>query len=166
MRFLTVLAAVVVTLFTAGPAAASEQEWERIACFSGAIDRAEVTEGDFLRLAGYLDCSVPKGVTGPAFGYARYPSIGDGVINAVALRPYGYEAPAKFDEKGRIGLSKSPFGICVVTDYTVRVACVKVTWGGPGMPVLVEPLATDDPLVDRTSVLVWDWTGNPVCGYC
>jgi hypothetical protein len=168
-RVLTVFAAAVLTLFAAGPAAAVEPGWERIPCTSGAIDRAEVTGGNLLTLAGHLDCSasVPKDSTiVPRFGYARYESLGPGEIRVVDLLAYSTAGPTTFAETRPAHLAHEPFGICVVTDYEVRVGCVKVSWGGPGTPVLVEPLATDDPLVDRTIMFVEEWSSSPVCGYC
>jgi len=41
MKYLTVLAAVVVALFGAGSPAAADPGWERIPCFSGAIEQGK-----------------------------------------------------------------------------------------------------------------------------
>jgi hypothetical protein len=59
MKYLAALAAVVVALFGTGSPAVADAGWQRIPCFSGAIERAEVTGGDYLTLTGYLDCGRP-----------------------------------------------------------------------------------------------------------
>ncbi|GFJ86815.1 hypothetical protein Prum_004570 [Phytohabitans rumicis] len=133
-----------------------------IPCSSGAIDQVAVTEAGVMTLEGHLDCAGPEA----AFGYARYDGYGDGTIRVADLRSYGSSAPTLFAEVWQVGLSHEPFAVCVVTDYEVRAVCFTVAWDGPGTPVVVASLATDDPLVARSIMFVSDRDGSPVCGFC
>ncbi|GIG88195.1 hypothetical protein [Plantactinospora endophytica] len=164
------LAAVVITLLTAGPALAAEPVWERIPCSSGNLDTALLDRtkegGDFLTLAGQLDCAEPKGVA--SFGYAIYQSaFAHGLVYESHLRPYATVGASPFADRKQVPAGPVDFGICVVTDYLVRIQCVRVVWDLLDAALDVRWLSTTDPLVDRTVRLVSsDWGPRPVCGTC
>ncbi|MEE6258048.1 hypothetical protein [Plantactinospora sonchi] len=173
-RLLAVLTAVAVTVLTAlsgaGPAlAGTEPVWHRIPCESGAFDLVEVETDEVkgishLTLAGHLDCADPKQTA--TFGYATYREHEpQGVLYDIRLRPYAATAPTTFHERNL--LAPTSIGVCVVTDRSVRVACVGVNWDSE-VGVTVEALPTDDPLVDRCVRLVRydDSMPSPVCGTC
>ncbi|WP_422770431.1 hypothetical protein ACN28C_27590 [Plantactinospora sp. WMMC1484] len=170
-RLLAALVAALVTtvavVVTAGPALAADP-WPRIPCASGTLD-ATVTdekEGDFLTLAGQLDCADPKAAA--SFGYAIYESVfSHGLLYASHFRPYAPAGSTPFHEAKRVPDGEVDLAICVVTDYDARVACLRAVWDYLEGAVVVRPLPTDDPLVDRVvQVVAADWKPRPVCGTC
>ncbi|WP_422770289.1 hypothetical protein ACN28C_26805 [Plantactinospora sp. WMMC1484] len=159
-------AAAVVALFGAGPPAAADDGWERIPCFSGAIERAEITAGDYVTLTGHLDCGVPENSTGPRWGYAAFiAGLPYGTLNDADLQTYSHGDRTAFSDRMRVDRLPE-LGICVVTDYEVRIACVKVTRKSPTSPMLVGPTDVDDELVDRPLERRSEGAPNPVCGHC
>ncbi|MFY1691278.1 hypothetical protein [Plantactinospora sp. WMMB782] len=157
------------TLATGPATAADPLVWERIACTSGSIGTAaldETKEGDFLALAGRLDCVQEK--TGATFGYAVYePGFAQGLVYMSHLRPYATVGASPFSERKRLPSGTVDFAICVVTDYLVRIECVRVVWDQLDHRLEVRPLDPEDPLVARTVRLVPpDWGPRPVCGHC
>ncbi|GAA3730203.1 hypothetical protein GCM10022225_09900 [Plantactinospora mayteni] len=168
-RLVAALAAAVMTVLTAGPAMAAVPVWERIDCTSGTIDVAALDatkEGDFLTLAGRLDCVEVK--TGAAFGYAVYePGFSQGIVYGSHLRPYAPAGVSPFSDRKQVPAGPVDFAICVVTDYLVRIECVRVVWDLLDHELDARPLDTSDPLVDRMVRLVApDWGPRPVCGTC
>jgi hypothetical protein len=166
MKYLTVLAVAVVALFGASSPAAADPGWERIPCFSGAIERVEVTDVDFLTLTGNLDCGVPKDSPGPRWGYAAFVAgLPYGTLNDEDLHAYSFGDQTAFSDRMRVE-RLSELGICVVTDYEVRIACVKVTRKSATSPILVGPTTVDDELVNRPFQRRSEGEPNPVCGHC
>ncbi|AVT37874.1 hypothetical protein [Plantactinospora sp. BB1] len=163
------VAAALITSLTAGPATAAEPVWERISCTSGAIEVAatdETKDGVFLTLAGQLDCAEEK--TAAAFGYGIYePGRAEGLVYGSHLRPYAPAGASPFADRKRVPTGRVDFAICVVTDYLVRVECVRVVWDLLDHEIQARPLETTDPLVNRMVRLVSpDWGPRPVCGSC
>lgn len=160
------LAAAAVVVVTAVPAWADlgDTSWERVPCTSGAIDRAELSEGgQVLTLEGHLDCADSR--EEPArYGYARYyGDKGMGVLSSPDLRPYAPTGPTVYATVAN--LVRTDFAVCVVTDYDVRVACVMVEGKRPA--TIVRPLPIDDPLVAfKVQVVPLDVMGSPACGGC
>ncbi|MDG4786096.1 hypothetical protein O7626_09180 [Micromonospora sp. WMMD1102] len=169
-RLIAVLAAAVASSLAASPATAADPlVWERIACTSGSIETAtldETNDGDFLALAGQLDCTQEK--TGATFGYAIYePGFAHGLVYMSHLRPYANVGVSPFSERKRLPFGTVDFAICVVTDYLVRIECVRVVWDQLDHRLEARPLDTEDPLVARMIRLVPpDWAPRPVCGHC
>ncbi|MDW5326657.1 hypothetical protein [Plantactinospora sp. KLBMP9567] len=168
-RLVAALVAAVLASLTAGPAMAAEPVWERIDCTSGTIEVATVDgtkEGDFLTLAGQLDCVDEK--AGAAFGYGIYePGFPVGLVYESHLRPYAPAGVSPFSDRKKVPTGRMDFAICVVTDYLVRVECVRVVWDLLDHQLDVRSLDTADPLVDRMIRLVSaDWGPRPVCGSC
>lgn len=169
-RAVLALGAIVAALGIVGPARAADPQWERIACDSGTIEVAEVeaTEsGDYLTLAGHLDCADPAGTA--AYGFAVYGrDASAGVVYEHRLRPYADQAPSLFRERNL--LSHPPVAsllICVVTDYKVRIACVAVDWNSADQAYEVRSLSIDDPVVDgAVRVIPNEMSPSPVCGTC
>jgi hypothetical protein len=167
MKYLTVLAAVVAALFGAGSPAAADPGWERIPCFSGAIEQREVTDGNLLTLTGYLDCGVPEDNPGARWGYAAFmASLSYGTVNDADLHLYSNGQKTAFSNSMRVDRLPEQLGICVVTDYDVRIACVKITWKSPTSPMMAWPTTVDDELVDRPLQRRSQGEPNPVCGHC
>ena len=144
-----------------GPGGGGDLEWIRIACFSGAIDRVSV-DGGLIEVDGHVDCgqSLPGSA---AFMYALYRDK-QAVAYGSTVSIYGAVAPSP--RSIRKDLPAGMFGLCLVTDYTVRVACVTVSPARGGM-VTVADLPTGDPLVDQPVVVVGygGWT-DPACATC
>lgn len=168
MKYLTVLTAMVLVLFGAGSPAAADDPWERIPCFSGAIERIDVTNGDYLTLTGYLDCGVPENNPGPLWGYAVFlAGMPYGTLNDTDLQPYSYGNRTAFSNRMQVETLPEALGICVVTDYDVRIACVKVEWKTTTPPIMmVGPMPVDDELATRPLQRRSDGSPNPVCGHC
>lgn len=167
MKYLTVLAAVVVALFGAGSPAAADPGWQRIPCFSGAIERAEVADGDYLTLTGHLDCGAQEDSPWARWGYAVYmASLPYGTVNEADMYAYSHGDQTAFSHRMWVQRLPEPLGICVVTDFEVRVACVKVTWKSPTSPMLVGATPVEDVLVDRPLQRRSEGEPNPVCGHC
>jgi hypothetical protein len=167
MKYLAALAAVVVALFGTGSPAAADAGWQRIPCFSGAIERAEVTGGDYLTLTGYLDCGRPADNPLPRWGYAVFlESLPNGSLNAADMRWYSDGDRTTFSDRMKVTRLPEAIGICVVTDHDVRIACVKVTRKSATSPIMAGPTSVDDVLVDRPFQLRSAGDPNPVCGHC
>ena len=164
VRVAAALAAAVVTLATAAPARAGGfDEWEPIPCFSGAIDRAQVS-GDLLTLEWHLDCAASADVPGARFGHGLYPRKADAIAPGQGMYHYAPTAPTTHTETNR--LPSDDFAVCVVTDIAVRVACVRVGRDARGR-IAAWPLPTDDPLVDRKVRFVpYETEGGGTCGGC
>ncbi|GAA4467438.1 hypothetical protein [Phytohabitans houttuyneae] len=166
VRVVAALAAASVVVATAGPARAASDEWKRIPCTSGAIDRAVASpDGLNLTMEWHLDCAASPDVPGARFGHGLYPRKGEAVAPGQWLQIYSLTAPTLFAATAK--LPDAPeLGICVVTDYDVRVGCVRVERYPSGY-VAVEPLPTSDPLVDRPVRFVpFDQGGGGTCGGC
>jgi hypothetical protein len=165
VRVAAALVAVVAAVGPAGPARAGFDEWKRIPCTSGAIDYALLANGGKdLTLEWHLDCV--DGAEQPArFGYARFNADGVGQLPGAQLTEYAPTAPTLYERTALLPASIS--AICVVTDYDVRVACVKVDRGGPAVGVTVRPLPVDDPLViEKPGFIPPDMESSPACGGC
>jgi hypothetical protein len=165
VRIAAALAAAVVVLGGAGPAAGSNGEWKRISCTSGAIDHAQLSDaGQVLTLEWHLDCADSSDM--PAtFGYARYAADGKGETPGDGMRGYGPKAPTLYSRTAL--LSTGIAAICVVTDYDVKVACVKIDRDQPPATGSVRPLPIDDPLVvAKPAFAIRDGTSSPACGGC
>lgn len=164
VRVSAALAAATVVVATAAPArAGDEPEWKRIACTSGTIDRAELSgDGRLLTLEGRLDCADTSAAPA-AYGYARYYGEGIGVVSEPELVPYESTAPTRYARLAE--LVSTDFAVCLVTDYGVRVACLKVEGKQPA--TTVRPLPIDDPLVTmKVRIVRGDAMGSPACGGC
>ncbi|MFY1691445.1 hypothetical protein [Plantactinospora sp. WMMB782] len=160
------LTAAFVALLGAGAPAEADDGWLRVPCLSGAIEETEVTDGDYLTLTGYLDCDVPDSALGARWGYAVFiGSLPHGTLNDTDLRAYSYDGRTAFSDRMRVDRLLE-LGICVVTDYEVRIACVEVTRKSPTSPMLVWPTPVDDELVDRPFQRRGDGAPNPICGHC
>jgi hypothetical protein len=166
VRVAAAIAAAFVVVTTAGPARAATEEWDRIPCTSGAIDLAEVSpDGVRLTLAWHLDCAAVPGRPNARFGHGLYPAKDEAIAPGQGMQGYSQTAPTLF-----AGTAKVPdhheFGICVITDFEVRIGCVRVVREAPGR-VVAEPLPTSDPLVDRPVRYVpYDHEGGGTCGGC
>jgi hypothetical protein len=80
------------------------------------------------------------------------------------MQAYAATAPTVFSATAP--LSSEDMGICVITDYEVRIACVRIGRDARGRLAAV-PLATDDPLVDRPVRFVpKESEGGGRCGGC
>ncbi|MGN9909892.1 hypothetical protein ACTMTJ_20300 [Phytohabitans sp. LJ34] len=163
---MTVLAAVLVTLFVVASPAAADPGWERIPCFSGAIEHAEATGGDYITLTGYLDCGVSPDNPGPRWGYAAYiAGLPHGTLNDEDMHWYSFGDRTAFSNMMLVE-PLPELGICVVTDYDVRIACVKVTRKSSTSPVQVWATSVDDELVNKPFQRRSEGDPNPVCGHC
>jgi len=144
LRILAASDALSVVTSTGGTAASAVEEvvWDRIACSSGAIDRADVAPNStMVTLAIHLDCADPSGAA--RYGFATYSH--------------------HLSDDGHMNKSV----VCLVTDYTVRVGCVRLERGlqgrEPGFSYLKpEELAQMPPFV----VIGYGVTGSPACGSC
>ncbi|BCB90796.1 hypothetical protein [Phytohabitans suffuscus] len=164
-RTAAALAAALVVLALAGPAAAGEV-WYRIPCASGGIDDAVVSgDGQRLTLAWHLDCAARPEESPARFGHGLYPRKAEAVAPGQGMRIYSPTAPTLFSDTAALPPVED-LGICVVTDYEVRIACVRVVRGAPGEVVLTA-LPTGDPLVDRPVRYVpKESGGGGTCGGC
>lgn len=170
-RFGTALAGILLTLLAATPAAATDLPWERLPCTAGALDTIETrTTNGFhsLALAGHLDCADPTG-TGATFGFGVYRGGGSAVLAQSAMWRYERVPSTPFSMERVVPPRQPTFGVCVVTDETVRVACVEVAWDPARQIVVARPLYIKDPLVNH-KVRVTDGPDNastsPACGTC
>lgn len=164
------LAVAVLAVLAPGPAVATARlAFTPTPCFSGAINATPLTDGD-LEVTGSLDCasSDPSAAFGIAHYYGRAgdPTFWTDVIFDSTLRPYANEAPSTFSVRNEV--ESEEFGLCVVTDYDVRVACVRVARQKNVSLYAVTPLATNDPMVARpVRAIIFDMTGRaPSCGGC
>lgn len=166
-RVVALLAAAVAVVATAGPARAGGgfDEWRRIPCFSGAIDKAELSaDGVWLTLGWHLDCARSPDEINARFGHGLYPRKDEAVAPGQGMQIYALTAPTVFSATAM--LPSEDLGICVVTDYEVRVACVQVGRDARGR-LAVWSLPTDDPLVDRKVRFVpKESEGGGTCGGC
>lgn len=156
-------------VLTPGPAVATASSaFTPMPCFSGSIDAAPPNDY-YLQVTGHLDCAS----SGPAtFGVAHYygragdPTYtSDAVFNST-LRRYASSAPTTFSVSNEI--DSEDVGLCVVTDYDVRVACIRITRDKNTSLYVVTPLPTSDPLVNRpVKNILHDFTRTgPSCGGC
>jgi hypothetical protein len=103
----------------------------------------------------------------PRWGYAVFlASLPYGTLNDADMRRYSYGDKTAFSDRMRVDRLPEDLGICVVTDYEVRIACVKVTRKSATSPLLVWPTTVDDELVDRPFQRRSAGDPNPVCGHC
>jgi hypothetical protein len=170
-RFLGVWITAVTAILAvgAGPAAAAPP-WERMPCFAGAVESTKWYADGYLELTGRVDCAGTGSAA--AYGVAHYGAAGgldpDGVFDST-LREYGAQAPSRFLIGNEVDIGARDFGLCVVTDYDVRVACVRVTRVGGTAAPAVTPLSPNDPLVNRRTTGVYNDSGGratPGCGGC
>lgn len=169
-RSVVALITAVVMTGTAAPASA-DVKWATAECLSGTIDATVVT-GDDLLLEGQVDCADDG--KGSRFGVAHYYT--DSVAMYLStMRHYGSGASTAFAVGKPVRNGSGTFALCVVTDYQVRLACVRV--GRPvapsttqtGTPIVVTPLATDDQYVTRMVDAIVDdvnSASSPACGHC
>ncbi|MFI5889637.1 hypothetical protein ACIA5D_05895 [Actinoplanes sp. NPDC051513] len=156
------LTAAVVVLAAPTAARADLQGWARIACSSGAIDRVSAA-GGILEVDGHVDCAADPETPNAAFMYALYRDK-QAVAYWSTVNSYDLAGPAT--NSIRKSLPAGQFTICLVTDYTVRVACDTVS-PGRGGTVIATPLPTDDSQVSReVRVSGHDGGGDPACGTC
>ncbi|MGN9909678.1 hypothetical protein ACTMTJ_19205 [Phytohabitans sp. LJ34] len=170
-RVVAFLAAAVAVVATAGPARAGGPAgggglfggWTPMTCTTGGIDRAELRAGDqFLTLDWHLDCAAPAD-SRPTYGYGRYVEKLGGEVRS--LQEYAPTAPTLY--AGAAYLPTDVAAICAVTDYKVRVVCVKVERDPvSNAAVAVRPLPTDDPLVDVRLSYNPGVESSPACGGC
>lgn len=161
-RFVAALAAAALVALAHNPAlAATDLTFSPMKCLSGSFDRTDPSD-DYLQLTGHLDCAGSG--SGFTFGVAHYYDGGSGQAEMFdsTLRRYGNEAPSAFSVGNEVDFGPRRFGLCLVTDYDVRVACVRVTVEKNMTLSVVTPLATDDPLVNRPVTGVYlDLPGGP-----
>jgi hypothetical protein len=161
VRIIVALIAAVALLSAPAAARADDPVWTRIACSSGAIDRVSAAHG-LLEVDGHVDCDNPE-TPNAAFMYALYR---DKQAVAYWSTVHSYDLVGPTTNSIRKDLPTGDFTICLVTDYTVRVACDTVT-PGRGGTVIATLLRTDDPFVDReVRVDGDDGGGDPACGTC
>lgn len=167
LRAVVALAAAAAMTMTASPAVAAQVVWERVECFSGAIEAASVVDG-VLSLEGHLDCASSN--ADARFGVAKYHAdIEYGGIYAHTMGAYGPEAPSRFSIGNSVREGPVRFPLCVVTDSEVRVACVMVTRDAVTSQLVVTPLSTEDELVGRKKAgIIQRRPGetSPACGHC
>jgi hypothetical protein len=169
VRAFTALIAVIVAVFTPGVAMADEPSWHRAVCFSGAIDSIEVAEQGqaFLTLAGHLDCGTRNKQA--TFGYARYDSSSElGYLTRTDLRNYRNTSPSPFVEGRYVDNGPVSFAICVVTDYDLPVACVRVERPDWVSKLEVAPFGPDEKGApySRGVDVVEEHPYRPACGGC
>ncbi|MCW6006483.1 hypothetical protein K1W54_18150 [Micromonospora sp. CPCC 205371] len=167
-KVLVALVAAVAMAMPATPAVAEEVGWERIECFSGAIESTSMAE-DVLTLHGHLGCASSNAEA--RLGVAQYFSGFEyGGIYPGTVAAYGPKAPSAFSIGNIVRPGPIHFALCVVTDYEVRVACVLVTRAtATASPVVVTPLSTDDPMVRKKKAgIIQPKSGetSPACGHC
>jgi hypothetical protein len=171
VRLAAMLAAAVAVVATAGPARAGGpgggggllDGWTSMTCTSGAIDRVELrAEDQFLTLDWHLDCEAPSD-SRATHGYGRYVDKLGGEVKS--LQRYAPTAPTLL--AGAAYLPTDIDAICAVTDFKVRVACVKVERDPVSRAaVAVRILPTDDPLVDVKVGYHPGVESSPACGGC
>jgi hypothetical protein len=155
----------------AAPASADKDEWSHITCLSGAIDSSTLThtaDGPLVNIEGHLDCAPPADGNTYYYGIASY-RAGDtsgraGLAEYTSLTP-----PTNFSFGGLVGRSLEDIGVCAVTDYSVRVACVRIQMGRGGIAQAVTPLAVDAPLVDKPIGVITNYDGKlpgATCATC
>ncbi|MEH1129844.1 hypothetical protein [Micromonospora sp. CPCC 206061] len=161
--------AALVALVAPSPAVADEPVWERIECLSGTLDETPVIQETYalaqVTLSGSLNCAA----FGKAkFGFARYDSRNyQGLVYEPYMRPYAYTAPTSFSIGNYVERGPVDFALCVVTDYGVRIACVRVTRENWESKLYVFQMKTVDPMVDRSvRVVPRDSSERPACGHC
>jgi hypothetical protein len=165
LRILAGLTAFVVV--SAGdPTGAEEVRWKRIACLSGAIDRAEVdARGGTLTLEARLDCADPSGEA--QYGFASYSDgeKGFGYMNWFGRAGYALGFTTTFADARPL---RSPdLAIRVVTDYTARIGCVGVTRTSSGASFTVHHLVPDEVTKLPPFIVVGCGVGrSPACGSC
>lgn len=170
-RSVVALITAVVMTGTAAPAVAFDGKWTRAECFSGAIEAATVNGSD-LMLDGRVDCAATD--TGSRFGVAHYYADSVGMYLST-MRAYGSGASTTFAAGKQVRNGPGSLALCVVTDYLVRLACVSVSrpvapsTTQTGAPIVVTPLATNDPYVTRMVDGILDDVNSgssPACGHC
>ncbi|MEJ3745990.1 hypothetical protein WEI85_22195 [Actinomycetes bacterium KLBMP 9797] len=163
-RAVMAVVAVVAMVFPAVPATAAADRWTPAPCFSGSIDEWTAKDTSWLRLSGVLNCAAPAG---SSFGFARYESINvavPGELYQDRVRPYQPVAPTPWMEEGNVlPVGATDFAICVLSDYEVRLGCVRVIRKALGGELIVTALPTNHPLVDRVTVFP---APRPSCGGC
>ncbi|MEH1129845.1 hypothetical protein [Micromonospora sp. CPCC 206061] len=166
---MALIAAVAMTA-TAAPAVAGIK-WVTADCFSGTIDSAVIASSG-LSLEGRVGCAETG--TGGSFGVAHYYSDAVGMYQST-MRSYGPAAPTTFSIGKDVREGTSSFALCVVTGHSARIACVSVARPRPasttqsGSPIVVTPMATDDPYVTRPVQGIGpdlDSGSSPACGHC
>lgn len=173
VRGVVALVAAAVMAVTATPAAA-DIKWVTADCFSGTIDTT-VVAGSGLGLQGRVDCADTG--KGASFGIAHYyEGVESAGMYQSTMRSYAATAPTAFSVAKDTHAGLGTFALCVVTDASVRLACVKVVrYQKPsttqsGSPMVVTPLPTDDPYVrkQRVDLIVPDADSDPspACGHC
>lgn len=167
VRAVVAAVAAMVALAVPSVAAADDPVWERIECLSGSLDDAQVLQDThaLVTLSGSLDCAA----FGKAkFGFARYDSRNyQGLVYEPYMRPYAYTAPTTFSTGKYVESGPVDFAVCVVTDYEVRIGCVRVVRESWESKLYVLEMKTTDPMVDRmTRVVPWDSKERPACGHC
>jgi hypothetical protein len=161
--------AAMAVLVAPSPAVAAEPVWERIECLSGTLDDAPVIQETYalaqVMLSGSLDCAAFGKAT---FGFARYDSRNfQGLAYEPYMRPYAYTAPTSFSISNYVERGPVDFALCVVTDYEVRIACVRVTRENWESKLYAFHIKTVDPMVDRpVRVVPKDSSDRPACGHC
>jgi hypothetical protein len=164
-RILAGLTAFVLAILFGDPAAAEEVQWNRIACLSGAIDRAEVDpRGETLTLTAHLDCADPSGEA--LYGFASYASTGSGgYMNWFGRAGYAADSTSHFAATRQ--LRSAGLLVCVVTDYTVWIDCVRVVHTSRGAPPRVYHLAPDELAKLPPFIVIGYGVGSsPACGSC
>ncbi|GLI01855.1 hypothetical protein [Phytohabitans aurantiacus] len=169
VKAVVALATAAAVAVTATPAVAEEPVWERVECLTGTLDETQVVQETYdlaqVALSGSLDC----GASGKArFGFARYDSrTYNGLVYEPYMRAYAYTAPSPFSISKYVEYGPVDFALCVVTDYDVRIGCVRLTREDWDRKLYAFPIKTDDPMVDRpVRVVPWDGSERPVCGHC
>lgn len=164
-RVAAAAAAALLLAATPGPASAGSEEWQRIPCASGAIDEATVSpDGTYLTLEWHLDCVATPDVPRATYGHGLYGDKDLAIAPGQGMRGYAKTAPTL--HWGTARLPGDDVAICVVTDYDVRVDCVRMARDARGQ-VVAQPLPTDDPMVDRpVRYIPFEQGGGGTCGGC
>jgi hypothetical protein len=155
------VAAAAVLLSTPGVARADPQWWIRIPCFSGAIDRVS-TDGQLLMVDGHVECDNPQPGY-PTFMYATYRGKQATAYWSTAVE---YNTVGPTPNSIQKILPHGEYALCLVTDFTVPVACVAIS-PDPDTTIAVVPLSVDDSRVSGAVRVLGDDEWNyPVCGTC
>jgi hypothetical protein len=171
VRGVVALVAAAAMTATATPAVAGDMKWTTAQCSSGTID-ATFVAGSGLRLEGRVDCADTG--TGATFGVAHYYTLGTGMYLST-MRSYTAAAPTMYTVGKDTFAGPGTFALCLVTDPQVRVACVSVaryqaaSTTQSGSPMVVTPLPTNDPFVQRPVEFIGDdvnGESSPACGHC
>lgn len=153
--------ALALTLGTATQSQAVLNPWTNASCATGQFTAIGATRGGFTALHGQVTGCQPYRANS-AFAIVVFrPQDPFATAYESSLVRYQPSGPTQFS--GGIPTSEQ-VGVCAMLAITVRIACARVTWPEDG-PATLEPIATNDPLVNRT-VFYNDDEPDPPVGFC